>query len=161
MATETVPFTREGFQKLKLELEQLKSVERPKIIREIAEARSHGDLSENAEYHAAKEKQGFIEGRIADLDDKLSRAQVIEPSEGESDQRVRFGSFVTVTDEDSGEDKTFRIVGDLEADLERGMISMSSPLARALLGKRIGDLVEVKVPKGTVEYSVTEIRIRL
>lgn len=160
MATETVPFTREGFQKLKLELEQLKTVERPKIIREIADARSHGDLSENAEYHAAKEKQGFIEGRIADLDDKLSRAQVIEPSDSEPDQRVRFGSFVTVTDEDSGEGKTFRIVGDLEADLEHGMISMSSPLARALLGKRIGDLVEVRVPKGTVEYSVTEIRAR-
>ncbi|MBM4252544.1 MAG: transcription elongation factor GreA [Deltaproteobacteria bacterium] len=160
MATETVPFTREGFQKLKLELEQLKTVERPKIIREIADARSHGDLSENAEYHAAKEKQGFIEGRIADLDDKLSRAQVIEPNDGEPDQRVRFGSFVTVTDEDSGEDKTYRIVGDLEADLEHGMISMSSPLARALLGKRVGDLVEVRVPKGTVEYSVTEIRAR-
>ncbi len=160
MATETVPFTREGFQKLKLELDQLKLVERPKIIREIAEARSHGDLSENAEYHAAKEKQGFIEGRIADLDDKLSRAQVIEPVDGEPDQRVRFGTFVTVTDEESGEDKTYRIVGDLEADIEQGMISLSSPLARALLGKRIGDLVEVRVPKGTVEYSVTEIRAR-
>ena len=160
MATETVPFTREGFQKLKLELEQLKSIERPKIIREIAEARAHGDLSENAEYAAAKEKQGFIEGRIADLDDKLSRAQVIEPGEGEVEERVRFGSYVSVTDEDSGDVKTFRIVGDLEADLERGMISMSSPLARALLGKREGDLVEVRVPKGTVEYSVTEIRAR-
>ena len=160
MATETVPFTREGFEKLRLELDHLKSVERPKIIREIAEARAHGDLSENAEYQAAKEKQGFIEGRIAELDDKLSRAQVVEPTEGETESRVRFGSFVTVSDEEHGESKTFRIVGDLEADLERGMISMSSPMARALLGKREGDLVEVRVPKGTVEYTVTEVRAR-
>lgn len=160
MATETVPFTREGFEKLKLELDQLKTVERPKIIREIADARAHGDLSENAEYHAAKEKQGFIEGRIADLDDKLSRGQVIEPSETETEARVRFGTFVTVSDEETGEAKTFRIVGDLEADLERGMISMSSPIARALLGKREGDLVEVRVPKGIVEYTIDEVRAR-
>src|SRR5690242_3143326 len=106
MATETVPFTREGYQRLKIELDQLKSVERPKIIREIADARSHGDLSENAEYHAAKEKQGFIEGRIADLDDKLSRAQVIEFDDANADQ-VRFGAFVTITDEESGESKTY------------------------------------------------------
>jgi transcription elongation factor GreA len=160
MATETVPFTREGFEKLKLELEQLKTVERPKIIREIADARAHGDLSENAEYHAAKEKQGFIEGRIADLDDKLSRGQVIEPSETEAEARVRFGTFVTVSDEETGEAKTYRIVGDLEADLERGMISMSSPIARALLGKRAGELVEVRVPKGIVEYTIDEVRAR-
>lgn len=159
--TDTVPFTREGYQKLKTELEHLKSVERPKIIREIADARSHGDLSENAEYHAAKEKQGFIEGRIADLDDKLSRAQVIEPSEtSDQVQTIRFGAFVTVTDEESGETKNFRIVGDLEADLQLGMISLSSPLARALMGKRQGDLVEVRVPKGIVEYSVTDVRYR-
>lgn len=160
MATETVPFTREGFEKLKLELEQLKSVERPKIIREIADARAHGDLSENAEYHAAKEKQGFIEGRIADLDDKLSRGQVIEPSETENEARVRFGTFVTVSDEETGEAKTYRIVGELEADLERGMISLSSPIARALLGKRAGELVEVRVPKGIVEYTIDEVRAR-
>ncbi|MCX6105892.1 MAG: transcription elongation factor GreA [Proteobacteria bacterium] len=160
MATETVPFTREGFAKLKLELEQLKSVERPKIIREIADARAHGDLSENAEYHAAKEKQGFIEGRIADLDDKLSRGQVVEPSETENEARVRFGTFVTVSDEETGEAKTYRIVGELEADLERGMISLSSPIARALLGKRAGELVEVRVPKGIVEYTIDEVRAR-
>lgn len=160
MATETVPFTREGFEKLKLELEQLKSVERPKIIREIADARAHGDLSENAEYHAAKEKQGFIEGRIADLDDKLSRGQVVEPSETENEARVRFGTFVTVSDEETGEAKTYRIVGELEADLERGMISLSSPIARALLGKRAGELVEVRVPKGIVEYTIDEVRAR-
>ena len=160
MATETVPFTREGYQKLKTELDNLKAVERPKIIREIAEARAHGDLSENAEYAAAKEKQGFIEARIADLDDKLSRAQVIEFGDGTGVQSVRFGAFVTVTDEESGEAKTFRIVGDLEADLQQGMISLSSPLARALLGKKEGDTVEVRVPKGTVEYSVSEIRFK-
>lgn len=159
MATETVPFTREGYLKLKAELDLLKSVERPKIIREIADARSHGDLSENAEYHAAKERQGFIEGRIADLDDKISRAQVIEPGD-ENETRVKFGAWVTVTDEDSGESKTFRIVGDLEADIQQGMISLSSPLARALLGKQVGALVEVNVPKGVVEYSVTEVRYR-
>lgn len=159
MATETVPFTKEGYQKLKLELEHLKSVERPKIIREIADARSHGDLSENAEYHAAKEKQGFVEGRIADLEDKLSRAQIIESSDHE-EPRVKFGAWVTVTDEESGEDKTFRIVGDLEADIQHGMISMSSPLARALLGKREGDSVEVTVPKGVVEYSIGEVRYK-
>jgi transcription elongation factor GreA len=159
MATETVPFTREGYQKLKAELDHLKSIERPKIIREIADARSHGDLSENAEYHAAKERQGFIEGRIADLDDKISRAQVIEPGD-EKEDRVKFGAWVTVTDEESGESKTFRIVGDLEADIQQGMISLSSPLARALLGKQVGALVEVRVPKGIVEYSVTEVRYR-
>jgi transcription elongation factor GreA len=159
MATETVPFTREGYIKLKAELDHLKSVERPKIIREIADARSHGDLSENAEYHAAKERQGFIEARIADLDDKISRAQVIEPSDQKED-RVKFGAWVTVTDEDSGEAKTYRIVGDLEADIQQGMISLSSPLARALLGKQVGALVEVQVPKGIVEYSVSEVRFR-
>lgn len=159
MATETVPFTREGYQKLKAELDHLKSIERPKIIREIADARSHGDLSENAEYHAAKEKQGFIEARLADLDDKISRAQVIEPSD-EPEDRVKFGAWVTVMDEESGESKTYRIVGDLESDIQHGMISLSSPLARALMGKQVGALVEVTVPKGIVEYSVSEVRYR-
>ena len=159
MATETVPFTKEGYLKLKTELDHLKSIERPKIIREISEARSHGDLSENAEYHAAKEKQSFIEGRIMDLDDKLSRAQVIEYDEGTAAQ-VRFGAYVTVTEEETGDSKTYRIVGDLEADLQHGMISLSSPIARALLGKRPGDLAEVTAPKGTVEYSITDVRFR-
>lgn len=160
MAMETVPFTREGFQKLKVELDHLKQIERPKIIREIADARAHGDLSENAEYHAAKEKQGFIEGRIMDLDDKLSRAQVIEYPDSEQADQVRFGAFVTITEEESGEAKTYRIVGELEADLQAGKISLSSPIARALLGKRGGDLVEVSAPKGTVEYEITEVRYR-
>lgn len=159
MATETVPFTREGYQRLKTELDHLKSVERPRIIQEIAEARAHGDLSENAEYAAAKEKQGFIEGRIADLDDKLSRAQVIEYN-GDTDDRIKFGAWVSVSDEETGGTKTFRIVGDLEANLEAGMISLSSPIARALMGKRIGDVVEVKVPKGIVEYSIDEVKYK-
>jgi transcription elongation factor GreA len=155
---ETVPFTREGYRRLKVELDQLKSVERPKVIQEIAEARAHGDLSENAEYAAAREKQGFIEARIADLDDKLSRAQVIEYDDTVNNQ-VRFGAWVTVADED-GKQKNYRIVGDLEADLERGLISMSSPIARALMGKREGDLVEVRAPKGTSEYTIEAVRYK-
>lgn len=158
MATETVPFTREGLQRLKVELDHLKTQERPKVIKDIAEARAHGDLSENAEYSAAKEKQGFIEGRIADLDDKISRAQVIEFPD--HPDQVRFGAFVTVTEEATGDTKTYRIVGDLEADLNQGMISLSSPIARALMGKRVGDLCEVSAPKGTVEYEVAEIRYK-
>jgi transcription elongation factor GreA len=155
-----VPFTSEGFNKLKIELDNLKQHERPRIIREIAEARSHGDLSENAEYHAAKEKQSFIEGRIADLDDKLSRAQIIEYPESDAADQVRFGAFVTISDEASGEAKTYRIVGELEADLTNGKISLSSPIARALLGKREGDLVEVHAPRGAMEYEITEVRYR-
>jgi transcription elongation factor GreA len=154
---ETVPLTPEGYEQLKAELDQLKSVERHKVIADIAEARAHGDLSENAEYHAAKEKQGWVEGRIKDLDDKLSRAQVIHP-EGQSKDKVSFGAWVTVCDEESGQDKTYRIVGDLEADSQKGKISISSPLARALLGKKLDDLVEFKAPKGVIEYSITEVR---
>lgn len=159
MATETVPFTAEGYIRLKAELTHLKSVERPRIITEIAEARAHGDLSENAEYAAAKEKQGFIEGRIADLDDKISRALVIEYGD-EADDRIKFGAFVSVTDEESGNSKSFRIVGDIEANLENGQISLSSPIARALMGKRVGDSVEVIAPKGIIEYSVDEVRYK-
>ena len=159
MATETVPFTKEGYTRLKIELDHLKSVERPRIITEIAEARAHGDLSENAEYAAAKEKQGFIEGRIADLDDKISRAQVIEYAD-EVDDRIKFGAWVTMTDEETGSNKTLRIVGDIEANLENGQISLSSPIARALLGKRKGDIVEVTVPKGVVEYSIDGVRYK-
>lgn len=155
---ETVPFTREGYQRLKVELDHLKSIERPKVIQEIAEARAHGDLSENAEYAAAREKQGFIEARIADLDDKLSRAQVIEYDAGGNSQ-VRFGAWVTVADED-GKHKQYRIVGDLEANLEKGLISMSSPIARALMGKREGDLVEVMAPKGVTEYTIEAVRYK-
>lgn len=157
MATETVPFTKAGFETLKEELHRLKFEERPKVIQEIADARSHGDLSENAEYHAAKEKQGFVEARIADLDDKLSRGQIIDFS-GDDSSQVRFGAFVTITDEESDEVKTYQIVGDLEADMRQNKISHSSPIARALLGKKADDLVEITIPKGTVEYRITDVK---
>ena len=123
---ETIPFTSSGLENLKKELEHLKSVERPKIIEQIAEARSHGDLKENAEYHAAREKQGFLEGKIADLEDKISRAQVVDVSGGDC-SKVRFGSWVTLSDEDTGEQKRYRIVGDLEADIALNLLSVSSP----------------------------------
>ncbi|MFW7380475.1 MAG: transcription elongation factor GreA [Oligoflexus sp.] len=155
--TEAIPFTRKGYEALKRELEILKTIERPKVIQEIAEARAHGDLKENAEYHAAREKQSFIEGRITILDDSISRANIISFAE-ENPDTVKFGSYVTVEDEQSGEEKTYQIVGDLEADISKNMISMGSPIAKALMGKRIDDSVEVKVPKGIKEYVVTNIR---
>ncbi len=156
MTVESVPLTKEGHVELSKELERLKSVERPKVIDEIAEARAHGDLKENAEYHAAREKQGFIEARINDLEDKLARAQIIDFSNQDVDA-VRFGSWVVLSDEDSGEEKTYRIVGDLEADIEHNKISISSPMAKALLGKQEDDLVEIKAPKGSKEYVVISI----
>ncbi len=157
MAVDTVPFTKQGYEALKQELQQLKSVERPKIIEEIATARGHGDLKENAEYHAAREKQSFIEGRISMLDDRLARANIIDFSE-ESPDTVKFGAFVTVEDQESGDSKEYRIVGDLEADITKNLISLESPIAKALLGKRVDDLVEIKVPKGMREYLVNNIR---
>lgn len=157
MSKESIPFTKSGFDRLQVELQRLKSEERPRVIQEIAEARSHGDLSENAEYSAAREKQGFIEARIAELEDKLTRGQVIDPADGDLNQ-VRFGAFVTLCDEESGEEKTYQIVGDIEADIRENRISLSSPLARALVGKRVDDLVEVNAPKGAVEYTITNIR---
>lgn len=156
MATETVPFTPQGYAELKAELDTLKSVERPKVIQEIADARAHGDLKENAEYHAARERQSFIEGRITMLDDQIARANIIDFSGDQPDQ-VKFGAYVTITDEDSGEEKTFRIVGDLEADITRNKLSIGSPLSKALMGRRTGDTVEVTVPKGTKEYSIVRI----
>ena len=153
---ETIPLTKDGFKFLNEELEDLKKVQRPTVIEQIAEARDHGDLKENAEYHAAREKQGFIEGRINELEDKLSRAEVIDFST-EQPSMVKFGAFVTVCDEDTGEEKTYRIVGDLESDIEKNKVSLSTPIARALMGKRIDDLIEVKVPKGVIEYVITEI----
>jgi transcription elongation factor GreA len=156
MATETVPFTPQGYKELKAELDTLKSVERPKVIQEIADARAHGDLKENAEYHAARERQSFIEGRITMLDDQIARANIIDFSGDQPDQ-VKFGAYVTITDEDSGEEKTFRIVGDLEADITRNKLSIGSPLSKALMGRRPGDTVEVTVPKGTKEYSIVRI----
>ena len=155
--TEAIPFTRQGYEELKRELENLKNVERPKVIQEIAEARAHGDLKENAEYHAARERQSFVEGRITILDDSISRANVISFVE-ENPQSIKFGAYVTVEDEETGDQKTYRIVGDLEADIERNLISMGSPIAKALMGKRIDDVVEVKVPKGLKSYLVINIR---
>jgi transcription elongation factor GreA len=159
MAEELIPFTKDGYQALQDELHRLKQVDRPKVIQEIAEARSHGDLSENAEYHAARERQGFIEGRIAELEGNLSRANIIDFSgDSAANSQVRFGAFVTVQDEATGDKKTFRVVGDLEADIQKNKISVSSPIARALLGKKIDDMIEVHAPKGSVEYVITEIR---
>ena len=156
--TDTVPFTKEGFEIIRDELANLKTVERPKVIDDIATARAHGDLKENAEYHAAKEKQGFIEARILRLDDEVSRALVIDYTDTKPPSNVGFGCWVTVEDEEDGKSKTYRIVGELEADLENGKISTSSPIAKALMGKALNDLVEVKAPKGTIEYVITEIR---
>ncbi|MHB1142480.1 MAG: transcription elongation factor GreA [Sulfuricaulis sp.] len=152
------PMTVVGVEKLKAELHRLKTVERPRIIQAIAEARSHGDLSENAEYHAAKEQQGFVEGRIAELDMKLATAQVIDPKTVNADGRVVFGATLRLMEENSGQEVTYQIVGDHEADIAKGMISISSPIARALIGKELGDVVEVQVPGGVRSYEILEIR---
>ncbi len=155
--SDRVPMTPRGQQMLEEELKRLKSVERPRIVKEIEEARAHGDLSENAEYHAAKEKQGQIEGRIRQIDDKLARAQVIDPS-GLTPDQVRFGATVVLQDTESGEEKTYTLVGEDEADAGQGRISVTSPVARALLGKAPDDTVVVRVPKGTREFEILEIR---
>ena len=151
-----IPMTRGGFTALDEELKVLKSVERPAVIRAIAEAREHGDLSENAEYHAAREKQSFIEGRIKELEAVLSKAEVIDPTKFSG--AIKFGATVVLTDEDSGEDKTYQIVGETEADIEHGLLNIRSPLARALIGKDEGDSVEVRTPGGTRSYEVVSIR---
>jgi len=152
------PMTVVGAEKLKAELHRLKTVERPRIIQAIAEARSHGYLSENAEYHAAKEQQGFVEGRIAELDMKLATAQIIDPKTVNADGRVVFGATLKLMEENSGQEVTYQIVGDHEADIAKGMISISSPIARALIGKELGDVVEVQVPGGVRSYEILEIR---
>lgn len=152
-----VPMTAPGFAKLEEEIRNLKHVERPAVIRAIAEARAHGDLSENAEYHAAKERQGFIEGRILELEDVVARAQVIDPSKL-SGKVVKFGATVTVVDEDTDKEATYQIVGDLEAELKQKRISISSPLARALIGKAVGDTVEVAAPGGAKSYEILKVK---
>jgi transcription elongation factor GreA len=154
----TIPLTVRGVEQLKQELLRLKSVERHAVIRAIAEARAQGDLSENAEYDAAKDKQGFIEGRIAELESKLAAAQVIDPSTLDADGRVVFGATVDLEDEDSGAKATYQIVGDDEADLKQGLISISSPIARALIGKEAGDIAEVVAPGGTRSYEIVGVR---
>lgn len=153
---EPIPLTKEGHVALSKELEKLKTIERPAIIEAIVEARAHGDLKENAEYHAAREKQGFIEARITELEEKLSRAQVVSFDSNPPDN-VRFSATVTLSDE-VGEEKTYHIVGDLEADLRTNKVSISSPIARALLGKTEGDLVSIKAPAGIKEFEIVTIR---
>ena len=151
-----VPMTPDGYQKLQTELDKLLKVDRPKNIKDIAEARAHGDLSENAEYHAAKEKQSFLEGRIQELKTKIALADVIDPSKISQD-KVAFGAKVTVVDVSSDEEKTFMLVGPDEGDAKNGKISVSSPVGRALLNKTVGDLVTIKVPARTLEYEILEI----
>jgi transcription elongation factor GreA len=147
-----------GAERLQAELQRLKHVDRPAVISAIAEARSHGDLSENAEYDAARERQGFIEGRIAELDGTLSNAQLIEPSQIEADGRAVFGATIEIEDLESGTKVTYQIVGDVEADIRSNLISVSSPVARALIGKYEGDVVEVKAPSGAREYEIISIK---
>ena len=153
-----VPLTVRGAQLLKDELQHLKSVERPAVIEAIAEARSHGDLSENAEYDAAKEKQGFVEGRIAELESKLSYAHIVNPAELDADGKIVFAATVTLEDCDSEENVTYQIVGDDEADIKQGKVSVSSPIARALIGKYEGDVAEVQAPGGVREYEIVSVQ---
>ena len=154
----TIPLTRRGNDKLKEELHRLKTVERHAVIQAIAEARAQGDLSENAEYEAAKDKQGFIEGRILEIEGKLAAAQVIDPATLDAEGRVVFGSTVDLEDEASGIRVTYQIVGDDEADLKLGLISISSPIARALIGKEAGDVAEVNAPGGLKSYENSGVR---
>jgi len=158
MAThQRVPMTRDGYEALKEELQRLKTVERPRNVKEIETAIAHGDISENAEYHAAKEKQSHIAGRIAALEDKLARAQVIDTT-GQVADRVRFGVTVVLADVDSDEEISYRIVGEDEADVKKGLISITSPVAQALLNKQVDDEVRVQVPKGMREFEILAIR---
>ena len=154
-----IPMTSAGFERLQEEIKHLKSVERPAIIEAIAEARSHGDLSENAEYHAAREKQSFIEGRLLDLEDKMSRADVIDIAKMNGNV-IKFGAHVKVIDEDTEHEQAFQIVGEYEADIDKGLLALTAPLPRALIGKQKGDSVEVTTPKGTKAYEVVEVRYK-
>ena len=149
--------TADGYARLEAELKNLKSVERPAVIRAIAEARDHGDLSENAEYHAARERQSFIEGRVAELEDKIARAEVIDVSKL-SGKAIKFGAKVTLADEDTDEENTYQLVGQEEADIDRGLLAITSPLARALIGKQKGESVEVVTPKGSKVYEIVKVK---
>ncbi len=153
-----VPLTVKGAEKIKEELQRLKSEDRPRVVAAIAEAREHGDLKENAEYHAAREQQGFIEGRIQDLESKLSHAQIIDVTKMSNEGKVIFGSTVLIADVDSGDEKTYQIVGEDEAEIKEGKISIGSPIARALIGKEEGDIVVVMTPGGDVEYEIVEVQ---
>lgn len=154
-----LPITLAGFDQLQEEIKVLKTVDRPAVIQAIAEAREHGDLSENAEYHAARERQSFIEGRILDLEDKMSRVDVIDPSKM-SGNVIKFGATVKVADEDSGEEQTYQIVGEYESNFEKGKLALTAPLSRALIGKTVGDVVEVKTPKGAKAYEVLQVAFK-
>ena len=153
-----IPLTVNGAEMLRAELQRLKAVERPSVIAAIAEARAHGDLSENAEYEAAKDRQGFIEGRIAEVESKLSNAQIIDPQLLDADGRCVFGATVDLEDQASGNLVTYQIVGDDEADLKKGKISIGSPIARALIGKYAGDIAEVQAPGGVREYEILDVK---
>ena len=154
--TEKYPMTKDGLQKLKSELENLKNIERPKIIKAISEAREHGDLSENAEYHAAREKQSFIEGKISELENKISRAEVIDTSSFDN-SRVAFGATVEITDLSNEKKHIYKIVGVDEADIEKNLISISAPLCKAMINKTIKDVIEVNTPNGVKEYQINSI----
>ncbi len=154
-----VPMTAEGYQRLEEELKHLKAVERPAVIRAIAEAREHGDLSENAEYHAARERQGFIEGRVMELEDKISRAEIIDVSKLKGKQ-VKFGATVTLIDEDTDEKIAYQIVGEDEANIKARRLAITSPLARALVGKSVGDTVEVSTPGGSKSYEIARVAFK-
>ncbi|NLW96843.1 transcription elongation factor GreA [Luteimonas wenzhouensis] len=154
------PITLEGAKRLRAELEELKSVKRPAVIAAIAEARSHGDLKENAEYHAAREQQGFIEGRIQQLESELSHADIIDVSKLDVGDKVVFGAKVTIADVETDEEKRYQIVGDLEADIKLGLIAISSPVARALIGKHAGDTVTIEAPAGSREYEIVDVSYR-
>lgn len=153
-----IPMTIEGHAKLDAELLDLRKVQRPQVIEDIAEARAHGDLSENAEYHAARERQSFIEGRIEELEAVLGRADVIDTSKFKGDDVVRFGAKVKIVDEETDEEKSVQIVGEYEGDIENGKVSLSSPIAKALIGKNVGDSISVATPKGEKDYEVLEVQ---
>ena len=156
---EKVPMTAAGFARMEEELRHLKQVERPAIIEAIVEARAHGDLSENAEYSSARERQSFNEGRITELEDKISRADVIDPAKISGDT-VKFGATITVVNEETDEEMTYQIVGEYEANIDQGLISLSAPLARALIGKSVGDTAEVRTPKGAQSYEILKIEYK-
>ena len=157
MFSERIPITPQGYQKLSEELAHLKGVERPAVIHAIAEARAHGDLSENAEYSAAREKQGFIEAKISDLESRIARAEIIDIKALSGEKRIKFGARVTLLNEENDQEVKYQVVGEYEADLNSGLISISSPLAKALLGKSVGDQIEVCTPKGIKYYDVIAI----
>jgi transcription elongation factor GreA len=156
--TRKIPITARGAEKLRTELEELKKVARPRVIAAIAEARAHGDLKENAEYHAAREQQSFIEGRIAEINGKLSHAQVIDVTQLGTTGKVVFGATVVLVDEETGDEITYQIVGEDEADIKEGLVSITSPIARALIGKEEGDVAEVQAPGGVKSYEIVEVK---